>query len=179
MNGHAVKLDLDPDTSSQPDMPSRTGPTTAAITTATTGRFVVTSVGLDVPLDTMRETDGTIVPPGFTVAYCITNRGVGLDHAADGTVYVAIHSLRNGGVAPGNYLFDQADGTAKINPGDAIGIAGAVYTVDDVTLIPKPDLPGTADLWVDIPGRLVVITCLQKPDDAPSEDNFVIVAHLT
>jgi hypothetical protein len=53
-----------------------------------------------------------------------------------------------------------------------------MYYADSVTVIAKNDLPNTAGLWTNNPGRLVVITCLQNPAGTPSVANFVITAHL-
>ena len=170
MSGQVVRLDPNPE---QPAQPAPT-----LDTTTPAGRFVVTSVGLDIPLDAMRENAGWIIPPGFTSAYHLTNRGVALDHASDGTVYVAMHSLRHGGLAPGNYLFDVTTGTSKAEVGAVIKVNNLTYVVESTMTIHKLDLPKAADLWADVPGRLVIITCLQKPNNTASESNFVIVAHL-
>ncbi|MFJ8441313.1 class F sortase [Kitasatospora griseola] len=141
------------------------------------GRFTVPSVGLDVPLGTMNEVDGSVVPPGFTSAYRITNLGTPTAPEA-GTVYVAMHSLRWGAVGPGNYLFALDTGTSTLAPGATINAGGTHYLVDRATTIPKTDLPTATAIWADIPGRLVVLTCLEKPDNTPAVDNFVITAHL-
>jgi hypothetical protein len=141
------------------------------------GRFIVDAVGLDVPLGSMRTVDGVVTPPDFTSAYHLTNLGAPLDAPQDGTVYVVMHSLRMGGLAPGNYLFDVDSATSKVVPGDTIVVGGLTYRVDSWQTVAKPDLPGASDLWRNEPGRLVVITCLQKPDQSPSDDNFVIIAH--
>ncbi|MFF0390717.1 class F sortase [Kitasatospora sp. NPDC004615] len=141
------------------------------------GRFIVPSVGLDVPLGTMNEVAGSVVPPGFTAAYRITN--LGTPTAPDeGTVYVAMHSLRRGAVGPGNYLFATETGTSNVAPGAIIDVSNTPYVVDRATTIPKSDLPNDTTIWSDIPGRLVVLTCLEKPDNTPAVDNFVITAHL-
>ncbi|MFJ5925024.1 class F sortase [Kitasatospora sp. NPDC092948] len=141
------------------------------------GRFVVPSVGLDVPLGTMNEVADSVVPPGFTSAYRIDNLGTPTAPAS-GTVYVAMHSLRWGATGPGNYLFALDTGTSKVTPGAAIDVGGTRYVVDAATTVPKDDLPDTPEIWDDVPGRLVVLTCLEKPDNSPSVDNFVITAHL-
>jgi hypothetical protein len=109
----------------------------------------------------------------------VVNLGVPPAQAETGTVYVAMHSLRDGGLGPGNFLFDVTTATSKVPVGALIQVAGLTYAVDGTQSIPKVDLPFTADLWTSTPGRLVVITCLQKPDNSPSDDNFVVTAHLT
>jgi FlaG/FlaF family flagellin (archaellin) len=139
-------------------------------------RFEVPSVSLNVPLGEMSEVDGEITPPGFTSAFLIRNRGVAPDDAAKGTVYVVMHSLRNGGKGPGNYLFDVSDGSSRVNEGDLISVAGTQYTVTKHEVVGKRELPAREDLWAQTPNRLIVVTCLQSPDGNPSTSNFVLVA---
>ncbi|KDN88160.1 class F sortase [Kitasatospora cheerisanensis] len=141
------------------------------------GRFVVPSVGLDVPLGSMNEVGGSVVPPGFTSAYRIANLGTPTAPGT-GTVYVAMHSLRWGAVGPGNYLFALDTGTSRVAPGAAVLVGGDRYVVDGAATVPKAELPDAAEIWADVPGRLVVVTCLEKPDNSPAVDNFVLTAHL-
>lgn len=142
-------------------------------------RFVAPSVSLDVPLGELSEVDGQITPPGFTSAYLVRNRGVAPSDAAEGTVYVVMHSLRNGGVGPGNALFDVTDGSSRVAAGDTISVSGVEYTVESHEVIGKKELPTREDLWSSTPDRLVVITCLQSPDGKPSTSNFVLIAQRT
>lgn len=140
-------------------------------------RLVVPSVGLNVPLGALNVVDGTITPPGFTSAYWIRNLGVGLQNAGTGTVFIAMHSVRGGGLAPGNYLIDVDRQKAKVAPGATIEVGGLTYTVTGSQAIAKTTIATDSSVWADIPGRLVLITCLQLPDpDTPSIDNMVITA---
>lgn len=144
-------------------------------TTATDDRFVVPSVGLDVPLGALSEVDGQITPPGFTAAYRVRNRGVDVAHASDGTVYVVMHSLQGAGVAPGDYLSNVSTGTSKLKPGAEILVDGRRFVVTGSELVAKPALAAAKDVWSDEAGRLVVITCLERPT-GPSVNNLVIFA---
>ncbi|WP_051209514.1 class F sortase [Propionicicella superfundia] len=139
-------------------------------------RVVVPAVGMDVPLGEMNEVDGQIRPPGFTSAYLIRNRGASLADAAEGTIYVATHSI-HGGKAPGNFLIDVDDARATVEPGDDIYIGNLHYRVDSWRAVPKSDLPDQEDLWNDDPGRLVLLTCLQRPQGR-ARQNVVIAASL-
>lgn len=141
-------------------------------------RFVVRSVHLNVPLGALSEADATITPPGFTSAYRVRNLGVSLAHADSGTVYVAMHSLRNGAVGPGNSLIDVARGTSTVAPGALIGVGDRTYRVTGWQKIPKTAVPTNAGIWANTPGRLVVLTCLQIPAQTASIDNVVITAAL-
>ena len=89
-----------------------------------------------------------------------------------------MHSLRGGGRAPGNALYDAETGRAAVADGDAITVGGLRYRITGTSSIAKGDLPGAADLWADAPGRLVVITCLEQPDGSASVENFVVTAAL-
>ncbi|WP_461184274.1 class F sortase [Xylanimonas ulmi] len=145
-------------------------------------RFQAASVGLDVPLGSLTEVDAQIVPPGFTTAYRVRNRGVDVEHAAEGTVYVVMHSLRGRGTAPGDYLADRETGASRLTPGDPLRVVdggrAVEYTVTSAELVDKDALPATAQVWTDEPGRLVVITCMQRAGGEPSLQNLVVYATL-
>ena len=162
--GNAVQFD-----GPQPD-PS------ASATPTGTGRFQSTSVGLDVPLGSLDVIDDELEPPGFTSAYWVRNLGVAPSDSADGTVFVVMHSLRNGGQAPGNALIDVENGRARIATGEAIVVDDVAYKVVDTETVDKTQISHDQSVWADTPGRLVVITCLQRPDGAPSTENVVIEA---
>jgi hypothetical protein len=139
-------------------------------------RFVVESVGLDVPLGALNAVDGVIEPPGFTSAYWVRNEGVSPADGKNGTVFVVMHSLRNGATGPGNYLIDVDGRTSKVGIGAKITVDDATYTVTGTQTIDKPDVAHASSIWADKPGRLVVITCLQRPEGGLSQQNVVIEA---
>lgn len=156
------------------DVPSAAASASAVPDTG--GQFVVKSVGLDVPLGALNAVDGTVEPPGFTSAYRIRNEGVSTTDSAKGTVFVVMHSLRDGGVGPGNYLIDVEHQKAKVSQGTKIQVDGVTYTVTGSQAVEKRDLSKSSTIWADTPNRLVVITCLQRPQGGPSLDNLVIQA---
>lgn len=139
-------------------------------------RFAVQSVGLDVPLGAVNPIGGRIAPSGYASVYRVRDVGVELAKADSGTVYVVTHSLRGGGTAPGNYLFDPRSGGSALVVGDTITVGTREYQLTHSEVIGKDDLATRADVWGADPGRLVVITCLQKPSGAPSDANFVMFA---
>lgn len=141
-------------------------------------RFRAPSVGLNVPLGAMTMVDNTITPPGFRSAYRVRNLGVSLQRADHGTVFVAMHSLRGGAVGPGNYLIDVARARARITKGAQIDVGDRKYIVTGTQLIKKTELGSKSAVWRDKPGRLVVITCLQRAQGGPSVDNVVLYAQL-
>ncbi|MBT1634631.1 class F sortase [Clavibacter michiganensis] len=140
------------------------------------GRLRAPSVGLDVPLGAVDVVGGVVDPPGFTSAYRVRDLGVAPEDAAAGTVFVVMHSVRGGGMGPGDLLIDDRAGSARIAPGAVIEVAGVDYAVGSSRTVAKGALPDDAAVWADTPGRLVVITCLQRADGTPSRDDMVIEA---
>jgi len=141
-------------------------------------QFEVPAVGLKVPLGSSPATGGVINPPGFQSVYWINNLGVGLESVATGTMYTATHSLRGGGVAPGNYLIDVDSQQARIGPGDKIMVGPSSFTVTQTLVVSKLGVASVDGLWEPLPRRLVVLTCMQNPQNAPSLDNLVVIAML-
>ncbi|GAB3120657.1 class F sortase [Glaciibacter psychrotolerans] len=177
MDGKIVTQD--PVSAPSPTPTPTASPTPTAVpdpVQASGDRFSVPAVGLDIPLDPVSASDGQITPPGFQSAYWITNMGVPLSQGAEGTVFVVMHSIRGGGIGPGNYLTNVQEGTSALADGSAIDVAGVPYHVTGWTVIPKGGLATDADIWANTPGKLVVITCLEHPDGSESTDNMVITA---
>ena len=142
-------------------------------------RLKVPSVGLDVRLGELSEADNTITPPGFDSAYLVRNLGASLDQPGQGTLYVVAHSVRGGGIGPGNYLIDVEHGTARVKPGATVQVGDHTYVVTGSKTIDKHRLPDDPAMWANTPPRrLVLITCLQQPSGAPSTDNLIITATL-
>lgn len=139
-------------------------------------RLQIPAVGLNVPLGAMNMVNDIIEPPTFTSAYQIRNLGTTPPHAATGTVFIAMHSLRDGGVGPGNYLYNTATGKAKVSPGQHVTADGTTYTITATTTLSKTRIGSDDAVWADTPDRLVLITCLELPSGAPSVDNFVVTA---
>lgn len=141
-------------------------------------RFSVESVGLDVALGELTVVEGEITPPGFESAYLLRNLGVMPQHAVVGTVYVVMHSLSGKGVGPGNYLIDVNTQESMVAPGERVNVMGVEYRVLGAAVVHGDQLPEDDSIWADVPGRLVVITCMQGVDGGRSPDNVVITAEL-
>ena len=131
--------------------------------------FVIPSVNLHVPLGSVNEVDGVMNPPNFTSAFWIRNRGVSLDAADQGTVYIVAHTAR-AGKAPGNYV--QSNGQILVKNGDFIMANQRTYTVTDTFTVPQDQIGGREELWANTPGMLVFVTC------ATTTVNLVIVGQL-
>lgn len=139
-------------------------------------RFSIPAVGLDVPLGELSEVDGEITPPGFASAYLVRNRGVALDAASSGAVYVVMHAIQ-AGTAPGNYLA-TADGSQSAVPaGTEITLDDHRYRVSRSFTTAKQALPYDAAVWSPGPGQLIIITCIERTGHR-STDNLVITATL-
>ncbi|SMY03080.1 hypothetical protein BSP239C_03453 [Brevibacterium sp. 239c] len=137
------------------------------------GDFQVPSVGLDTGLESMTEVNGAINPPGLHNGYVVRNHGTP-DHPERGTTYVAIHSVQ-GAELPGNTLIDVDAGTAAVETGESVTLQDRDYTVTDSYTVSKTDISGDDRVWADEPGRLVILTCLQRASGR-SADNVVIEA---
>ncbi|MGO1313208.1 MAG: class F sortase [Brevibacterium aurantiacum] len=137
------------------------------------GEFQIPSVGLDTGLETMSEVNGAINPPGLRNGYVVRNHGTP-DHPERGTTYVAIHSVQ-GAELPGNTLIDVDAGEPTVEKGESITLQDRDYTVTDAYTVPKADISGDDRVWADEPGRLVILTCLQRRSGR-SADNVVIEA---
>lgn len=142
-------------------------------------RFRVAAVGLDVPLGAVSMVDRSITPPGFASAYLVRNMGVTPQKATTGTVFVAMHSLRDGAVGPGNYLVDVRAARARVKAGTRIRVGAQTYAVTGSRTIGKSEIAKDRAVWKSTRGRLVVITCLQRPGGGRSLENVVITARLT
>lgn len=137
--------------------------------------FVVPSVGLEAPMGKLNMVRRNINPPDFQTVYEIRNLGTPLDKFQEGTVYLATHSVTRG-IAPGNYLIDIENERASVHNGDEIRVRGKKFYVTEEFTIPKHDLPNTTKVWESVPGRLVIITCLQRPSKRRSTRNSIIFA---
>jgi hypothetical protein len=135
------------------------------------GLLRVPSVGLSVSLGQVQVVDGVVNPPTSDAAYLVS--GYGDPHGA-GTAYVAMHSGR-GVEAAGNVLIDVDAGQARVHAGDQVFVDGVPYVVQEVRLVEKAVLPEESDLWVPVDGRLVLFTCLQRPEGR-SIQNVVVIA---
>lgn len=137
------------------------------------GDFQVPSVDLATGLEAMSEVNGAINPPGLHNGYVVRNHGTPV-HPERGTTYVAIHSVQ-GADLPGNKLIDVAAGEPTVKAGESITLQDRDYTATDSYTVPKNDISGDDRVWADEPGRLIILTCLQRTS-GQSVNNVVIEA---
>lgn len=139
-------------------------------------RFRAPAQGLDVPLLRMNVRGGVINPPTLRDAFEVVALEPDLPRV------IALHAVR-GGRAAGNAFYAQhPTGTViTVAAGDVLHVGERTYVVDDVTVLDQQDAARSERIWGASPdqaGRLVVITCLQRPGlTGPAEENLVIFAH--
>ncbi len=140
-------------------------------------RFSIPSVGLDVALKKMKLVGDVIDPPGVAAAYFLTNFGAAPKGSDEGTVFVAMHALAHGN-GPGNYVIDMSSQRVIVKVGAVISVDNVRYKVGETRVVAKTDISQDLDLWdPDVPNRLVVVTCMAKPEGGRASDNVVIVAY--
>ena len=137
--------------------------------------FSIPSVGLQAPLGSVNEVDGVMNPPNFTSVFWIRNRGVSLDNANQGTIYITARSIRYG-IAPGNYLQDHEK--ILVKTGEYIQVNQRTYQITNAEIIGKTDIGKHNELWANTPGMLVFVTDLERNDYATSTNYLVIVGQL-
>lgn len=163
--------------------------TAVAPSTAGPSRVRLPSLGLDAGVQPISAASGELDPPGFADAYWISEYGrpdaASPDPAAaDNTVYLVGHSARRG-TAVFDPLVDRASQGSTVAAGDEVVVTTpggdltyVVDAVDGVHHYPKGELAAAEAVWAVVPGRLVLITCLQRADGRPSTDNLVVTATL-
>jgi sortase (surface protein transpeptidase) len=141
--------------------------------------LAIPAVGLDVDVLSMsvpesRELD----PPGPYRAYWISDYGTA-GAASTNTTYIAGHTYRDGS-AVFNPLLDVPQSAGAVHAGDQIAVTtpeGEVdYTITSTELYDKVSVEQQDELWKQVPGRLVVVTCFQYNGGTSSSQNFVVYA---
>jgi sortase (surface protein transpeptidase) len=166
------------DEPSQPALP----PEGASLPTPSSAvHVVIPELDLDLPVLPHTPRDGAIDPPTLTAAYWIRPYGepVAVPANADNTIYLAAHST-----GTGEYGFDPLmapdGGGSTLAAGDAIEVTTpdgtAAYTVDHTQRYAKGELPDATEVWEDVPGRLVLITCYQRGAGTAATENLVVFA---
>ncbi|SOE02293.1 class F sortase [Blastococcus haudaquaticus] len=161
--------------------PEPTPTPTARYTPSSATRLVIPSVDLDLPLLSLTPRRGVIDPPLLTAGYWIEPYGAPVASAgeATNTLYVAAHSAGSGDDGFDPLLTADHEGAA-IAAGDTVEVrtpGGEVtYTVERVERYGKNALADAAEVWVAVPGRLVLITCFQRSDGRNATENLVVFA---
>ena len=172
---------LDPGFLEQADAQPLPDPTTTATGTdgrpATVAGFRVPDLKLAVPLWAVNDVNGTMNPPGYREAYWVRNRGVAPEVAETGTVFIITHTVR-GGRGPGNYFIDVPSQTVTLGEHSLIHVRDRTYQYTTSELVLKTAIGGRFDIWEDIPGRLVIITCWLNKQGTLDPHNLVIYADL-
>lgn len=140
-------------------------PATPAAVTSPQG-FSIPSIGMAVGLEQGSVVDGVLDPGNTSEAWVVSRPPL---------MVVAMHSsTARTSAAIGNGLWDRDAGRSRVNVGDLIAVEGGSYRVTGWVVIAKPDL-AYSSVWTS-DADLLVITCAERPDEAPSIDNLVISA---
>lgn len=164
MSGNAIHLEEEdipsPEEVEQMDVKEEARDTT--VKSSAKLKFRAPSVGLETPVGSMKSVNGMIKPPGFDRAYLVSNIGHSLHENNEGTVYLVMHSVRRG-EAPGNHLIDVESAKPRLHEGDEVSLGSYKYRVTGAESVKKSSIVNTGKVWEDVPGKLVIITCLQRP----------------
>lgn len=119
---------------------------------------------------------GNVNPPTLRDAYIITNVGAMPGTDAPNTAYVACHSYTKGD-APCNLVSNGAQ------PGQHVLVTTPNGTLDYVIQATKllykdGEFKYSPEVRAVVPGRLVLVTCFLKDEDARIGRNFVVFAQL-
>lgn len=143
-------------------------------------RLVVPSVGIDAKLLSMRTyTSGgrqIIKPPTSDNPYLVRD-WTDPARAAEGMVVVAMHSIRGYPKLPGSRLIDISTGTARVKVGAEVLVDVHRYRITATDIVAKADAAGQAEVWREAPGKLLMVTCLQRSSGS-STSNVLITAQL-
>lgn len=134
-------------------------------------RVKVDSIGLDVPLGTMLMADDLVRPTNFTSVFLVKNLGGDtIDKANKERVYLATHTLDEGGIAPGNFFLNK-DNTFRVREGDVIDVAGKKFKITHMERKGKSLVSSDKELWDKSKPGIVLLLCITD-----SNDNGVIEA---
>lgn len=141
------------------------------------GRLQIGSV-LNVPLNQMSPSASIVNPPNGTDAFVITGEGYGTTGNDRGeTTFIVMHSGSHRSGAVGNNLIDRDRGVSTVVVGDQVVLDGLDYKVSRVEVEVKDELRDEAWVWENKQGRIVILTCLQRPvGEGRSVQNVVIEA---
>ena len=172
------------------EAPTDAETTTAAVETqealqaahVTAGRLMVPQVGIDAPVLSYALTSGIADPPTWTDAYVVDGYGSPSDPTS-GTSYVLVHSGYRG-QALGDLLTDTTAGESHLDPGDLFYVDGTAFEVvsearyakNDVEATDPAGVPLVPEVWEDMDGRLVLMTCLQAGQSGHAVEVVVVTA---
>lgn len=147
----------------------------AVMAQKSTGRLVVPQVGIDAPALTYALTDGIGDPPTHQDAYVVEGYGKPSDPTS-GTAYVLVHSGYQG-EALGDLLTDTEAKDSYLEPDDLFYVDGVEFEVvsearhskDSLERVDASGIPLVPEVWEDVEGRLVLMTCLQRAQGSSVE----------
>lgn len=126
--------------------------------------------------DGIRTIDGApIIPVDNRPVFRTDSNQPGTD--SPGTSFIVGHNYRD---PSGAYVPFAA--LEKVQTGDSVtlGTVNGVltYTIEQVFLVPKDELPNRLDLLENVPGRLILETCDTTPSGDDTTDNLVVITQV-
>jgi hypothetical protein len=135
----------------------------------------IPSIGLRARVEPLDAGPEGLRPPRIDRLYWWRARGVPGPGATD-TIFVTGHSVRDPAVA--GVLERLQDVSAGDRVTLQVGDSRSTYTVSRTWTVPKAQIVQDGDLFAVVPGRLVIVGCLLRPDGRPQTDNVVVLAAL-
>lgn len=158
--------------------PTKPAMTPVVIPSAESTRLAIPEISFSVATSTLTVgKSGVITPPDFVRVFRVADRGVMPGTDAKDTVYYACHTHSK--LTPAEVPCNGLQGNVKAGHHVVVTTGNGVlsYLITSVRQVPKSDLAKDYDVWVEAPGRLILITCLYEPGRTTGF-NLVVTAEI-
>lgn len=136
----------------------------------------IAEIGYEADVSQMTTDNGVVDPPTKELTYRVTDRGSQPGEDADNTVYLVCHSASRSD-APCNTVYRNAAVGQTIRLTTKTG--QLTYRIESIETLSKDgEFENSEKVRSKVPGRLVLITCLQRGIGRSSVENFVVFAQL-
>lgn len=157
----------------------RRAPALAPVAPAEPSRVTIPALSFDAPVTGLPIGDATVLdPPAADEVFWLSDFGLP-GAGTDNTVFLIGHTSADGR-AVFDPLINRAERTTMALPGDEVLIDTAngtvAYEIIATERHDKTALATVANVWENVPGRLVIITCLFQADRDVAPDNVVVFA---
>ena len=136
----------------------------------------IAEIGYEADVSQMTTDNGVVDPPTKELTYRVTDRGSQPGEDANNTVYMACHSATRS-FAPCNTVYKEAAVGQTISLTTEAG--QLTYRIESIETLSKDgEFENSEKVRSKVPGRLVLVTCLQRGIGRSSAENFVVFAQL-
>lgn len=136
----------------------------------------IAEIGYEADVSQMTTDNGVVDPPTKELTYRVTDRGSQPGEDADNTVYLVCHSASRSDVPCNTVYRNAAVGQTIRLTTEASQLTYRIESIE--TLSKDGEFENSEKVWSKVPGRLVLITCLQRGLGRSSVENFVVFAQL-